>query len=296
MPRCPSCEATTLTDAHFCPQCGVRFDRDAPTSTQRQASLSTAGARLNRKRRSIAAHTSLGLALLALLLIGVMLTVHSNLLAGPSHAVAGQTTNRTTLPQSIVVPHPASRVETLFSTILLKDRFDNPQLSSLGEDANENAVYTFVDGSYEITLKKPNYIGWSPFAGTYDDASIEVEVTLDKAKNNAAGLIFHYQDEENFYVFLVSNDEHYELELYKQNRLTTLIDWTESAAIKDPGEPNRLRVDMDGSHIRLFANNTLLDEISDDTFTSGALALVATTFGERDATITFDNLIVRGAK
>jgi hypothetical protein len=73
-----------------------------------------------------------------------------------------------------------------------------------------------------------------------------------------------------------------------------LIDWTDSPVIEGQGKLNRLRVETEGDRIRLFINDKLLDEVSDDTFTEGSIALAVSTFDEGDAAFLFDNLVVRG--
>ncbi len=238
---------------------------------------------------------ALGLVTLVALVLGVALLIRENSAAGQSAAVAAPTARATTTPRATAAPQPTAGLAA-FDTVLLHDTFDRAGGSSLTEDDTDTVSYAFVDGAYAITLKQPNYIVWSPFAGVYDTASAQVDATLDTTKENAAGLVFRYQDEQNFYVFLIASDQSYDLELYKQDKLTTLIDWTESETIKRAGEPNRLRVEMTGDLIRLFVNDRLLDEISDDTFSKGQMALAATTFDKGNATATFDNLVVRGSK
>ena len=93
---------------------------------------------------------------------------------------------------------------------------------------------------------------------------------------------------------LVTGDGRYGLDMYVDDELTPLIDWTEAPEINTSGESNHLRVETEGDTIRLFVNDQLLDEISDDTFTEGEMALAINTFDEGDATATFDNLVVRG--
>ena len=70
--------------------------------------------------------------------------------------------------------------------------------------------------------------------------------------------------------------------------------WSAEPAIEGQGQLNRLRVETEGDRIRLYVNDKLLDEVSDDTFTEGSNALAVNTFDEGDAAFLFDNLVVRG--
>jgi hypothetical protein len=235
----------------------------------------------------------LGLGIVAAIIVGVTLIARS--VGAPAlrpTSVAGGGLAR--LPTAAPRPTAASAG---FGNILLKDNFDNPKSSSLTEDKTDNATYSFVDGAYAINLQTPKYLVWSPLDGSYGDMAIEVDTALDKGPSeSAAGLIFRFQDEDNFYFFSVSGEGSYSLDLYKKNDRKTLIDWTDSPAIKGQGKVNHLRVETEGDRIRLFVNDTLLDEISDDSFRKGQVALAVNTFNKGGATFTFDNLIVRGSK
>jgi hypothetical protein len=178
--------------------------------------------------------------------------------------------------------------------VLYSDDFADQQSSSIATATDDSSVRAFVDGGYSITVKKPNLLSWSPLRGSYDDVATEVDTTIDGPELSAAGLIFHFQDDNNFYMFRVAGDSSYKLDMYKDDEQKTLIDWTDEPLIKGPGEVNKLRVETKGDIIRLYVNGKLLDEISDGTFTRGKLALLTSTFDDPNVTVKFDNLVVRG--
>ena len=76
-------------------------------------------------------------------------------------------------------------------------------------------------------LRSRNCLGWATLKGDYDNAAIAVEASIDGPKDSAAGLIFRYQDDKNFYIYSVDGDGRYGLDVYKDDKPTTLIDWTE---------------------------------------------------------------------
>ena len=194
--------------------------------------------------------------------------------------------------ESTAVPSSGSAAgPTLYS-----DNFDDEQNSDFTAEKTASSEYKFVDGTYQITVSKPKLLSWATMRGDYGDASITVDASIDGPSSSAAGLIFHYKDDKNFYIYSVDGEGRYGLDVYKNDKLTTLIDWTESSAIKPVGERNTLRVETEGDAIRLYANDKLLDEISDSTIANGKAALVVNTFDKPDVTVTFDNLVVRGIK
>jgi len=177
---------------------------------------------------------------------------------------------------------------------LYSDNFDNEQSSDFTAETNDSASYKFVDGAYLITVTKPKLLSWATMKGDYADAAISVDASIDGPSASAAGLIFHYQDDKNFYIYSIDGEGRYELDVYKNDKPITLIKWTESSAIKPAGERNTLRIETKGDAIRLYANDELLKEVSDSTIANGKAALVVNTFDDPNVTVKFDNLVIRG--
>jgi hypothetical protein len=237
----------------------------------------------------------LALGMLGALVVGVLLIVrNAGPAPAPTPAVGGGLARFTTVAAGpTAAPRPTAAAGN--GKILLEDDFDDPSRSSLTPDKTANATYAFADGGYTIAVHPAKFIVWSSLDSDYGDGAIEVDTTFERGPaESAAGLFFHYQDKHNFYFFSIAGDGSYSLDLYKNDEWQTLIDWTDSPGIKGQGEVNRLRVETAGDTIRLFVNGKLLDEVSDDTFNKGTIALAVNTFSEGDATFLFDNLIVRG--
>lgn len=206
----------------------------------------------------------------------------------------------TARPKPTAAPTPTAAPKATASpsgrgTVLLEDDFDNPSSSELTEETSDTASYTFVDGAYAISVKEPKYIVWSSYHGSYGDIDIAADTTLDDGPvESAAGVLFRYQDEDNFYYYRISPDGSYSLVLYHAGERQVLIDWTEAPEIKSRNQVNHLRVEAVGDRIRMFVNDKLLAEVSDDTFAKGEIALAVSTFEKGGATFKFDNLLVRG--
>jgi hypothetical protein len=199
-----------------------------------------------------------------------------------------------TIEAGLATPGPGGGLAG--GAVAFRETFDSPSGSAFDETDTKSASRKFVNGAYQVTVKQPNLIAWRAADRDYGDAAISVDTTINGSKPAAAGLIFHFQDDKNFYIFTISEDSRYNLEFYKDDQLTTLIDWTESSAIKGAGETNALRVETAGDKIRLYANNQLLDEVSDSTFSRGQVALVVNSFQDAGASASFDNLVIQGAK
>ncbi|WP_299754851.1 zinc-ribbon domain-containing protein [uncultured Chloroflexus sp.] len=176
--------------------------------------------------------------------------------------------------------------------IVFRDDFENPADSNLGTSEDSRARYAYEQGNYIIEVKEPELLVWALVDGSYRNVVIEASYSIPRnSPAGAAGLIFHYQDADNFYLFSVSNDGYYALELLEDNQWETIIDWTQHEAIK-PGN-NRMRVELRGDEITLYINDRRLEQTRDPTFTRGEVGLAVTSFDESGIIVRFDEITIR---
>jgi hypothetical protein len=199
----------------------------------------------------------------------------------------------TPLPVITVVPPTATPMpapETA-SDVLIYEDFSNPRRSSFTGEEDDTSRSAFEHGAYVIEVKEANTLTWALTGGDYTDVAIEADSAVAPGSAAvAAGLIFHYQDGKNFYLFSVSSDGYYALEVLKDDTWQTLIDWTQSDVI-NPAH-NTLRVETKGSRITLKVNSELLETTQDDTLAGGDAGLAVSSFETSKVTIRFDNLLI----
>ncbi|HEU4326284.1 MAG TPA: hypothetical protein VFS21_24300 [Roseiflexaceae bacterium] len=242
----------------------------------------------------------LGLSASLLLVVGVRLLLGER---GGQAVVA--TSTRTVVPPSPTPvptaqptptpqPSPASTATPSFrfGTALISDTLVSPAGGALGEGNAEAAEYRFAGDAYRISVKPAAYLAWSPLEDTYDDAAVEVGVRLlSGPPPTAFGIIFRFQDEDNFYFYNITADGYYALDMKKNGRWSALLDWARLPG--GGGRERRLRVELAGERMRLFLDGTLLDETSDDNFRRGRIALAVNTFDQGDAVVAFRNLLLQ---
>ena len=200
-------------------------------------------------------------------------------------------TAQTSGQQSSTVLTPSAGAR---GTLLLADDFDDPAHSRLLVAENDVASYMFRAGAYVISVQQPQYVARSTIGGNYANCVIEIDAAfIGGPENSAAGIMFRYQDDDNFYLFRIANTGSYSLAVYRAGQQQMLLDWTASPAINGRGQPNRLRVENDGDRIRVYANGILLGEASDTSLRAGQIALAVSTFGQGGAIVQFDTLTVR---
>ncbi len=110
---------------------------------------------------------------------------------------------------------------------------------------------------------------------------IEVTAGYEGAANNGYGLIFQLVDDGQFYVFRISGDGYYAVEVADGDELVTLIDWTPSDLI-DQNEfaANVLTVEGWGDTYYLYINNQMVTSFSDASYAGGTFGIIVDNFDE----------------
>ena len=114
----------------------------------------------------------------------------------------------------------------------------------------------------------------------FDDFALEIDAhQISGPETGSAGLIFRFQDHDNFYFFMVDGQGRYTVGGNSEGDWDTLIDpeWESADAIKAGEDTNHLMVVCRGTEIELYANDELLITLDDDSFSSGKVGVIAET-------------------
>ncbi len=110
--------------------------------------------------------------------------------------------------------------------------------------------------------------------------------------DGSVGLLLRQWDDENYYLFRISQDQYYSFYLFSADEPIPLIDWTPDPSIR-PSEPNQLTVVGKGSHFLFFINGEWVDESFDSSIEEGRFGLVAGLFNQGEAAIVeFDDFVL----
>ncbi|EFO81080.1 hypothetical protein OSCT_1064 [Oscillochloris trichoides DG-6] len=266
--RCPSCGAPNPATHRYCSQCGAAL----PPRAGRPSWL-----------------VLLGIGSLAV--VGLLLACAGLLILGLRSGLGSTLIMSTPIPPTVMAlptqPTPGNPSHSVF----VYDDFSDPALSVLSADEDTTSRTSFVEGTYLFEVKAAETLAWAISERVYHDAVVEVasETPPDSAVV-AAGVIFHYQDARNFYLFSVANDGYYALELLKDDTWQTLIDWTQSDMIHP--RYNMLRVETKGERITLKVNGSLLEATEDSALSGGNTGVAVSSFEDGPVMIRFDNLLI----
>lgn len=175
--------------------------------------------------------------------------------------------------------------------VLLRENFDQPTNSVVSSSDTQYTRYAFEEGAYVVEVKATERIAWAMVGGPYENIRITLDTRMESSDPIAAiGIIFNHQDDDNFYLYSISNDGYYMLEVLINDQWQILIDWTPSSHINATN--NRMSVATRDDRISLYVNDRLLEETRDATFRGGAVGIALTSFDEAPARVRFDNLVI----
>jgi pSer/pThr/pTyr-binding forkhead associated (FHA) protein len=175
-------------------------------------------------------------------------------------------------------------------SLVYEDDFSDP--SSGWDDAFDRyTTKQYGNNKYYIDITTSNLVAWGLANRSVSDFRLEVDATQELGpNNNGYGILFRFQDRDNFYRFDISGDGFFLLSKFHAGEWVTLVPWTASSAINVGQTANRLSVEAVGSQIRVYANDDLLAELEDDTFAEGNFGFFASTFSEPNLTVSFDDI------
>ncbi|NJN93367.1 MAG: FHA domain-containing protein [Anaerolineales bacterium] len=155
----------------------------------------------------------------------------------------------------------------------------------------------YGNNRYQIEVTTSNLVAWGLANRDVADFEVEVEAKLeDGADTNGYGLLFRFQDRENFYRFDISGDGYYLLSKFVKGEWTTLVDWTASPFINKGKSANILKVSAFGPNLTIWANGQQLASAVDDSLSHGNFGFFAGTFSEPRVWVSFDTLKLWGPK
>jgi tetratricopeptide (TPR) repeat protein len=139
-------------------------------------------------------------------------------------------------------------------------------------------------GRFELEILKANCFAWvtSPFQ--YRDLAIRARLRFDKHNgHSAAGFVFRYNNQDNFYYFLISNRGHFRFDVVFNRNPIHLIEWTPfPKTVDNTGE---LRIIVRDNSFSFFVGEEWVAERIDETIKTGFVGFAAQNYGDRERAI-----------
>jgi hypothetical protein len=156
------------------------------------------------------------------------------------------------------------------------------------------------DGVYDLLVKADNLLIWASAGESFGDGVYEVEATAVAGPlNNGFGMVLRLDDRaNNFYLFKISSDGFVWIGKMvnggqTENRPLVENWWFESSAVKTGlNVTNVLRVRAESGNMIFYVNGHEVGRVTDNSFRSGDIGVMAETLGMGGVRVHFDNFTV----
>ncbi len=174
------------------------------------------------------------------------------------------------------------------------DDFSDPASGWPGYEGDDGSM-KYDHGSYRILVDAKNQLFWATPGLNLTDVSISVDATkVAGPDDNYFGVICRYQDDKNFYFFILSSQGYYGIGKMKNGEIVLIgMDTLAYSENVHAGKTtNIIQADCLGEDLSIDANGSELISVSDADFTHGDIGLIAGS--EKDSfgvNILFDNYV-----
>lgn len=160
---------------------------------------------------------------------------------------------------------------------------------------NEKGIMGYDAGGFRFHIDGDGVNYWATPGLNFDDVRVEVDLApYGGPVQNRMGVLCRYQNDENFYFFVISADGYYAIGkvLEGEQSLINQQAMRYSSAIQQGVALNHLRAECDGSTLRFYINDAPVALVEDASLAEGDVGLLVGTFEEGGLDVLFDNFAV----
>ena len=171
-----------------------------------------------------------------------------------------------------------------------QDDFSDPN-SGWDDTSDRYTSKQYGNAKYYIEVTTSNLTAWGLANRDVANFRLEVEATQESGSSNSDyGVLFRFEDHENYYRFDISGEGYFLLSKFYQGEWSTLVPLTASSALRLGQSTNKLMVEAIGEQIRVFANGVQLAEAKDSSLPHGNFGFFANTLSDPSLTVSYDNI------
>ncbi len=175
--------------------------------------------------------------------------------------------------------------------VIFQDDFSDEESGWPQENYIDESHY-YQNGRYYIKVNSENKYRPITIGENLRDMTIQIDARVEQSSGSGDfGVICRYQDDNNLYMFGITQDAHYAIYKVVSAEWYPLIEYTYSDMLVNLKEA-RFNVACIGDTLRFAVNGKLLGEVSDQSIRSGDYGFFAGTFDSGGNLVSFDNVIV----
>jgi hypothetical protein len=179
-------------------------------------------------------------------------------------------------------------------SILFQEDFSSDQNKWRTWD-QEGSFVRYQAKGFRFFVNQANYDYWSTPGYTFKNMKVEVDaIKVDGPDNNAYGVMCRFVDADNYYAFLISSDGYAGI-LRVLDGVYTLLNGAsmEYAPMILKGEAlNKISAACNENDLTLMINGEALFIVQDESFDTGDVGLMVSSYDQPGVDILFDNLTV----
>lgn len=154
---------------------------------------------------------------------------------------------------------------------------------------------SYLKGGFVLVVESPNMDAITTNGVFFDN--LDMKVTAGKIAgpdDNHYGLVCRYQDDSNYYSFLVTSDGYYGVLRVKDGiyQMLSSGSFEFSNAINQKDSENIIHAVCLQDLLVLNVNRQQLAMVTDDSFTTGQVGLIAGTYADPNLAVKFDNFTI----
>lgn len=178
--------------------------------------------------------------------------------------------------------------------VLFQDDYSN-QAGGWPSEIGPAGISDYLGEAYRLLVLLPDSDRLARPGLDLENVHLQVQATrIAGPEDNRFGLICRYQDENNYYAFLVSSDGYYAVVKLLQGQTFVLGSETmqHDGGLLPPGPTHILEAVCQGQQLTLRVDGLELASVTDSSFTRGDVGLIAGAFSEAGVDILYDNFQV----
>jgi len=175
--------------------------------------------------------------------------------------------------------------------VIYQDDFSDDGTGWPNGNYSDESFY-YQDGRYYIKVNSDNHI--RPITGgeSLTDAIIQIDARIEQSSGDGDfGVVCRYQDDDNLYMFEITQDAYYAIYKMFKGEWYPLIDYTYSNMLENLQETQFIATCI-GDTLSFAVNGKLMGEVTDQSIRAGDYGFFAGTFDSSGNIVSFDNLIV----
>jgi len=191
-------------------------------------------------------------------------------------------------------PSPTRTPVPVDPDIQYKDDFSDDDSGWWVIEDSHGKMY-YQDGMYYMYQKKDDQIDWHNTKEIFRNGILNIDVTHIAGDDELTGFALFWRingSDYDSYLFQANDAGHYFVYKWLGYEWVPIKRDTYTAALKQGGETNNIKIAFHGNDTEIFINDYFVDSFTDNAFAAGSIGMGVWADPSSDVEIAFDNLIV----